>query len=300
MDADTDAESIRPFSKPPIHPFRDFRKAENKGMSPEDKMEHCISYLKKAELCRKWSQPKKSESQNPFTKCTCMQWVAADDTEDEREAIARYMMHYFDKTKAARQQLLMGLIRYAEEYKTLTTRRYFLPICDRDNKTTINNDDDDDADAYRKKVSDIQSYKVCKPAIGFILGVCKDAWLTCAKAVITNKIPQHGNKYNRSGRGKEFDKYVRSDLLAYFDGIQKQANQQRSTILSKRKLYEAFCSERGHTLKSTSKGYVATRDRDDAEKIPSWPKFSSFWGKEFPKLRLGKSNDKIITEHSIG
>jgi len=90
-------------------------------------------------------------------------------------------------------------------------------------------------------------------------------------------------------------------MLHSLDGIQKQVQQQqRSAILSKRKLYEAFCSERGHTLKDTAKGSMTPRDRDDAKRIPSRPKFRSFWMKEFPKLRLDKPNDKTITDHTIG
>jgi len=109
------------------------------------------------------------------------------DNDDEREAVARYMLYYYKKSKVDQQQILMDWIKYTSHDKN--RRIYYLPtIADR-LKTTINPIDEE----YSTKLSSLGNYTVCRSAIGFILNISKYAWMTCAKAVGTNTIPQHGN-----------------------------------------------------------------------------------------------------------
>jgi len=165
----------------------------------------------------------------------------------------------------------------------------------------------------------LRSYKVCRRAIGFILGINKAAWETCQKAVKMNIIPCHGNRYKRSGRGKQFDEEIRDDLIAYLEDLKSQAEPRSTRVVrdfvgettlrdtdedvvylsvgySKRMLYLAFCEGRGYTLKTSPKGYEVIDIRDDALLIPCWRRFCTFWKANYPKLRIGSAGEDICTD----
>ena len=123
------------------------------------------------------------------------------DNDDEREAVARYMLFYYKKSKADQQQIIMDWIKYTSHNKN--RRIYCLPIADR-LKTTINPINEE----YITKLSNLGSYTVCL--------------LTCAKAVETNTIPQHGNSNLQGGRGKVFDEFIKADLVDFLEMLKRE------------------------------------------------------------------------------
>jgi hypothetical protein len=155
--------------------------------------------------------------------------------------------------------------------------------------------------------------------IGFILDINKAAWGTCVKSVKANMIPQHGNRYRLSGRGKEFNDHIKADLVSCLEDLQAEPRSTRvmryiigvitlrdieedivflSVGFSKRMLYVAFCSrECGYILEASStKGYVATEVRDDALLILCWKRFCTIWKENFPKPRIGTAGKDICTD----
>jgi hypothetical protein len=311
--------------EPPIatvaHPFKVFRRPEYRGkkkaMKVEDQLELCMSYLQSAQVfCKRWSRANKKLGLSHYTKCDCISFFRLQSKADEREAVARYMMYYYNKKRPDQQQILMDWIRYSNHKSS--TRRFFLPFSKR-NETAMESEDRDDPFGFTYRMAKMKGIKVCRSAIGFILDESKHSWQTCSKLVDTNTLPAHGNKSRRSGRAIQFDANVRADLGEYFTDLQKLAEPRSTRVIrqevgaitlrdceddaiylppymAKRKLYEDFCADRGYALKDSPKGYSKTKNRDDAESIPSWYGFRSFWKREFPKLRLGRSTEDVCTE----
>ena len=309
------------YVDPIIHPFQELRKAKYRrkknAMVQQAQMELCTSYLKThPHYCEQWSrQAKQNGGNSRYTKCVCLEWMSRHrvDNDDEREAVARYMLNYYKKRKVDQQQILMDWIKDTSQNKSRCI--YFLPIADR-LKTTMNPIDEE----YSAKVTNLGTYTVCRSAIGFILNVSKYAWRTCAKAVATNTIPQHGSLNLRGGRGKEFDEFIRADLIKYIEMLMEKAetrstrmirietgallrdDQEKGIMLlpsymSKRQLYIQFCFDRGHIVDDTQKGFK-TRPVDkgailDTRIIPSWPCFYYFWKNEYSYLKITTSHDDV-------
>jgi hypothetical protein len=310
-------------SKPPVHPFTIFRKPVNSRMESEDKLECCISYLRKAEPCRWFSKPNKKLNTQKTPGCTCIQWLSDPDKEDEREAISYYMMCFYLKKKVDRQMLLMEWIRYTNDTTSsqLTSCSFYLPICDRPKDPTIG---EDEREAFSNKVVVLKDYKICKSALGFILGFGKDAWRTCVKAVKTNSIPIHGIQARGiKNRSKQFEASIRPDLDKFMEEISNLAETRctkavrdeisGTTILveagdvkwlppymSKRGLYVQFCARRGWEMKQKAKCYKKTRlatiPDDEVKDIPEWSVFYRFWKREYPQLKIGKSCEDMCTK----
>ena len=304
-----------------VHPFQELRKPQYRGkknrMEADDEINLCIAYLKTADSCKQWSVPnKKIRMKYPqIRRCHCIEFLSEDDQGDQREAVAKYMMLYFEKSKPHKQQIIMEWLRYTED--STTACRFLLPVCDREYDVTINNDEA--VQEFSNKVTALRSYKVCKSAIGFILGINKDAWNTCQKAVKKNMVPQHGNRYQRSGRGRQFDGEIKDDLMVFLEGLKSEAEPQSTRVVrdlvggttlrdtdedvvylsvgySKRMLYTTFCHIRGHTLQLSPKGYSVINVADDAQLIPSWKTFCKFWKLNYPKLRIGSAGEDICTD----
>ena len=323
-DESMDDESMDESSSiaaPIAHPFKVFRRPEysgkKKAMKAEDKLDHCITYLQSAPVfCIRWSTANKKLGLSRYTKCKCLRWIRANSMDEEREAVARYMMSYYDKKRADQQQILMEWLRYSNHESKVC--RFFLPFCRRE-ETVIESAEGDNPLGYTSRMDRITNTKVCRSAIGFILNHTKHSWATCSKWVATNTLPGHGNKNRRSGAGTHFDAFVKADLTEYFKDLRKLAEPRSTRVIrqqvgsvtlrdceddalylppymSKRKLYEDFCANRGYTLNDSPQGYSRTKDREDANKIPSWFGFRSFWRREFPKLRLGRSTEDVCTE----
>ena len=312
---DDDLTSCTPVPRM-SHPFRDFRaRKRSNRLSTEQQLEICIQYLEKTEnRCRLWSGPRKNSS--PFSKCRCIGWLSDAEKSDEREGVATYMMNFFDKTKEERQRLLIEWIRYTQNQ--VHPRRFFIPVTDRVPVVIDGGEEEKElAKQYTVKIGALRAHLICRSALGFILDISKDAWSTCAKAVKLNIIPQHGNKYCRSGKGKQFDKNIKPDLDRHMKHIQRLAEPQSTravrdavgaltlkdkeddvlylpTHLSKRQIYEDFCLKRGHCMLITAKGYVSQNPPTTAKSIPAWSTFLlSYWKREWPKLRLGKPSEDV-------
>jgi hypothetical protein len=118
-------------------------------MEEQAQMELCTTYLEShPQYCKQWSQPSTKNGGGRCAKCVCLRWMGGNrgDNDDEREAVARYMLFYYKKSKADQQQIIMDWIKYTSHNKN--RRIYCLPIADR-LKTTINPIDEE----YSTKVS---------------------------------------------------------------------------------------------------------------------------------------------------
>jgi len=204
-----------------VHPFADFRQI--KDLHHHEKIQMCMEHIEQStEFCTRLKPKGKSR----FHGCSCLM-ILKDETdaegdilnsnEDKREAVAAYMVHFGDKSKYERQQVMMEWIRYTEENKHIH-RRFILPFINiSKDEEIINGDDiDDDENGNRPTIAALQSHKVCRAALGYLLDFRYVGYSTCQKAVDNNIIPSHGNRFRRSNNGKAFDEYVRDDLHVYF------------------------------------------------------------------------------------
>ena len=110
------------------HPFRLFRKKGNKKMTKEAKRRLCIQYLQQEseEFCRYWVASSKNKT--VFSKCNCCAWLSSPTKFDERDAIANFMLVWYDKIKTKKQQIMKEWIRYTKELNH--HRKYFIPLID--------------------------------------------------------------------------------------------------------------------------------------------------------------------------
>ena len=198
----------------------------------------CMDHIEQStEFCPRL----KFKGKSRFHGCRCLMILKdekdaegdiVNSNEDEREAVAAYMVHFGDKSKAERQQTMMDWIRYTEKNKHIHTR-FILPFININQvEENINGDDsDDDDNGNRPTIAALQSHKVCRSALGYLLDFRFVQYNTCQKAVDNNTIPSHGNKYRRSGRGKAFDEYVKDDLHVYFEEIKMLAQPQSTRVV---------------------------------------------------------------------
>ena len=276
-------------------------------MTEEAKRRLCIQYLQQEseEFCRYWVASSKNKS--VFSKCNCCAWLSSPTKFDERDAIASFMLVWFDKSKTERQQTLIEWIRYTKELNY--QRKFFTPLIDQ-------RVDNAGAEAYTKKAKALSNYKICRTAIGFILDVSRSAWTTCCTALAKNQIPVHKSRNKSSGRGKQFNIFVKDALDEYMEEVATKAEEQSTRVvrdatglvglrdgeagvlflppyMSKRKIYEEFCFKRGHLMTQTERGYTSTQVTDTADTILSWASFLSYWKKTYSHLRMGRSAEDI-------
>lgn len=341
-----------PTKKIRIHPFTKFRKKENRNKPPEEKLLDCMDYLKATEpFCRRFHGTRKGQSQ--FTTCDCLRILRDDacvvvgDEKDtgsttattttpsssagngcrdrEREAVARFMLMFYDQPKAEKQRMLMAWIRCTGAI--YGRRKFLIPFVALDKDAAFDptgHEHENNNNNNNKIVAELRSYRVCKAAIGYLLRLSKHSWGTCQKAVETNTIPQHGNKHKRPGNARKFDTEVYDDLVAFFEKMKQLGTPRRllpgddacengddnvvvelPTHLSKRGMYNRFCSERGWKLKTSAAGNITYEKQDDnAKAICVWATFCRFWNKDYPTIRLGKpastNNNSTTTEHNGG
>jgi hypothetical protein len=177
-----------------------------------------------------------------------------------------------------------------------------------------------------KAVTDLQRVRVCRSAIGAILDFRYHKWKTMAVAVENNTMPSHGNKYQRSGRGKQFDRLCSSLLHEYYDTLKLFAQPESTRIVreetgtglrdgeegvselpshfSKRSCYVRWCDERGWIMNLKPRGnYDAEMKQGvdqngntfDVKPISALSTFHLFWRKHYPNLRLKKPAEDVCT-----
>ena len=199
------------------HPFPDLRSI--KGLHYEEKIEMCMDHIERStEFCTRL----RMKGKNRFHTCSCLMILKdekdaegdkVNSNEDEREALATYVVYFGQKSKKERQQILMDWIRYTEEKKDIH-RRFVLPFINTNHAEEIikGNDRDDDDNGNIPIITTLKSHKVCRSALGYLLDFRMVGFATCQKAVDNNIIPSHGNKFRQSGRGKASDDYVKDDM----------------------------------------------------------------------------------------
>jgi hypothetical protein len=321
--------AICEVASPPLHPYRWFRKKGNTKLKFQPQVQYCMSYLKNTEpFCRHWSTPKRATT--PFTTCKCIHWLAADEMDEEREAVSHYMVFHFRKSKVEKQETVMDWMRYTLDSKT--KKRFLLPFFasrDFSRSVGLTELEQNIAEEYMNKLSNLQGTRICLSALGTLLGFSKDFYTTCKNAIAANTLPKHGlagKKGNKSNRGLHFvENGMNIDLNAFLAGLEKEA-EVRSTVAvrdrvgddsptvlrgeaedgvkedvflpayySKRGLFERFCKSRGVIATSTATGYNKAADpaASNVQEVPNWITFRRFWSKHYSHMFVSKPSRDI-------
>ena len=99
----------------------------------------------------------------------------------------------------------MSWIKYTSEADSWQTRRFFMPISVRNKGDTAEEHGAEEEEIYDQNMKMLSEYKICKFALGFILGMSKFTCRTCSDAVKRNQLPIHALAGTRSTSAREFD-----------------------------------------------------------------------------------------------
>jgi len=308
------------------HPFTKIRADKLKDKDAEAKLEICMEYLEENDLrCRRF---KNNRDQSPFYNCNCLDVLkdkkdeygtTIESREFQRECVASYMCSFLDRSTEEKQRTIMEWIRYTDNNSD-EHYRYIIPF------NNVSKEDVIASDYNVKAVTDLQRLRVCRSAIGSILDFRYHKWKTMASAVETNTMPSHGNKYQRGGRGKQFDKLCASSLHAYFDELKEFAQPESTRVVreetgtglrdgeegvyelpshfSKRTCFVRWCDEQGWIMNLQPRGNYEPEmkqgvDHDsnafEVKPICALSTFLMFWKKNYPHLRLKKPAEDVCT-----
>eukprot|EP00536_Pseudo-nitzschia_multiseries_P005712 jgi/Psemu1/13278/gm1.13278_g len=171
-------------------------------------------------------------------KCNCLK-ILEDPV--ARDAIALYMVAFFNKSKVDQQLTIMDWLRYTS------------------------------ADT-KKNVLSLAGTRVCKYAVTVILDWGCRKWETCLKNLEDNTTPTHGLKGKRPNNTQQFDDSdIVEDLADFFNDLKELGQPQSTRIMrvetgvglrdgeegvvelppsySKRSLYYRFCYDHGWTVR---------------------------------------------------
>ena len=279
-------------------------------------------------FCKTW---KFQEGESAFSKCQCLQ-ILIDTTndkdtdtsdnaesvirvkEDANEAVALYMIWFFELKNKNREQIIIDWIHYTEHERGFKNhKRFFIPLIN-----LVASDDDNDGiiEASTLDLEQLNSNLICRSALRHLLHIGRSTWNRCHDAVNNNIMPYHGLSKRRSNKGKKFDDLVRDDIMWIFERVGRfieatvnksdtSCNRNREgedgvtylpNYFLRRGMHNCFCTERGWTLEYLDKGdYKASAETEESLPICSWYKFRSFWKEKYPKLCLGFATEDVCT-----
>jgi hypothetical protein len=241
--------------------------------------------------------------------CHCLSSL---EDEDNRNAVALYILWFSELEKQTQQLLLMEKIRSTQ--LVLNTKRYsnqklfFLPY-----KTELV----EVAEALGNVV-------VCKYAMQTLLRYGKGAWDTCRLAVESGTVPEHGLKGKASVKSKKFKEQVEPGLVHFFETVVVPLSGPRPTRATaeesgavirdsedtleldpewtKRRLFGKYCFDLGFTVKQSASGAVKITERQDEEWVTggaepgshcSWSAFWCYWKRQHANIIVRKPSKDI-------
>ena len=297
------------------HPFKQFKDKEYRN-DRSKRIQLCVEFIEKG-LCDPGCRKLRSRTgEDPFYKCHCLQVLQDKDDENDmknaRVTVATHMVAHYDKTPAERTDQLMDWIKYAMQDGSLYKKsednkpRFFIPLGESDETIDITN--------YPT------TSLICKGALGHLFDFKATKWAKMKKAIISNRIPSHGNK-GRTNRATGFNKTgCRDAILEFLDNVAEMEGAPQSTrmvreatgsglrygeegvvelppSLTKRLLYRRFCEERGWDTSTSDRGLIrcVPREGEQQQEVGSWTTFRNLWKKEFPNLKTRKSAEDVCT-----
>ena len=197
-----------PYRVKAYHPFSIMRSWEKTTtcFSEDDKIDMCLEYLADIPFASNCKVLKKRRGQT-HQSCNCLQIL---EDEIAQEAIAKYMIYFYKKTKIERQLIVMDWIKYVGPDNN-SKAMYYLPFFNDSDSIYL----DEDREATVQNLS--SHLEVCRSALRVILDFGYTQWITCQKHVIACTTPTHGLCQRRSNHAQRFDTYVKEDLFAFFE-----------------------------------------------------------------------------------
>eukprot|EP00536_Pseudo-nitzschia_multiseries_P000819 jgi/Psemu1/1854/gm1.1854_g len=291
-----------PRGQRPYHPFTDFTNYKHNEWEMVCK---CRDFLEDASLhggnCKcliNWRT----------LKCNCLK-VLEDSV--ARDAIALYIVAFFNKSKVDQQLTIMDWLRYTSAD---TKQMFFVPF--------LNPYDEEELDLVDKDtphkhavLAALAGTRVCKYPVTVILDWGRRKWETCLKNIQDNTTPTHGLKGKRPNNTQQFDDSdIVEDLADFFNDLKELGQPQSTRIMrvetgvglrdgeegvvelppsySKRSLYYRFCYDRGWnvTLKKNSNSVLQVTPVEpfegEAKLICSWPYFLKYWDTNFANIKI--------------
>eukprot|EP00536_Pseudo-nitzschia_multiseries_P019496 jgi/Psemu1/61028/gm1.61028_g len=242
-------------------------------------------------------------------KCNCLKFL---DKSIAREAVALYMVAFFNKSKVDQQLTIMDWLRYT----CLEGKRwFFVPFLNPYEEGGEHDFIDEDTPEKHAVLAALSQTRVCRYAISVLLDWGRRKWETCYRNLEDNTTPTHGLKGKRPNNTIEFDdSTIVEDLVNFFDELKELGQPQSTRIMrvetgvglrdgeegvvelppsfSKRSIYYRFCHDRGWTvkLKKNSNSVLEVTPVElfegDRKIICSWPYFLKYWDTNFPNIKI--------------
>eukprot|EP00536_Pseudo-nitzschia_multiseries_P013501 jgi/Psemu1/35368/gm1.35368_g len=118
-----------------------------------------------------------------------------------RDAIALYMVAFFNKSKVDQQLTIMDWLRYTSAD---TKRMFFVPFLNLYDEEELDLVDKDTPHKHAVLAA-LAGTRVCKYAVTVILDWGRRKWETCLKNIQDNTTPTHGLKGKRPNNTQQFD-----------------------------------------------------------------------------------------------
>eukprot|EP00536_Pseudo-nitzschia_multiseries_P012308 jgi/Psemu1/31667/gm1.31667_g len=158
-------------------------------------------------------------------KCNCLK-VLEDSV--ARDAIALYMVTFFNKSKVNQQLTIMDWLRYTSAD---TKRMFFVPFLNPFDDEELDLVDEDTPHKHAVLAA-LSQTRVCKYAVTVILDWGRQKWETCLKNLEDNTTPTHGLKGKRPNNTQQFDdSHIVEDLADFFNDLKELGQLQSTRIM---------------------------------------------------------------------
>eukprot|EP00536_Pseudo-nitzschia_multiseries_P019136 jgi/Psemu1/59156/gm1.59156_g len=204
----------------PYHPFTDFTNYKHNEWEMVCK---CRDFLEDASLHA--GNCKSITTSNPL-KCNCLKFL---DKSIAREAIALYMVAFFNKSKVDQQLTIMDWLRYTcLEGKPW----FFVPFLNPYEEGGKHDFIDEDTPEKHAVLAALSQTRICRYAISVLLDWGRRKWETRYRNLDDNTTPTHGLKGKRPHSTMEFDEStIVEDLVNFFDELKELGQQQSTRIM---------------------------------------------------------------------
>eukprot|EP00536_Pseudo-nitzschia_multiseries_P006898 jgi/Psemu1/16408/gm1.16408_g len=283
-----------PRGQRPYHPFTDFTNYKHNEWEMVCK---CRDFLEDASL--HGGNCKSITTSKPL-KCNCLKFL---DKSIAREAVALYMVAFFNKSKVDQQLTIMDWLRYT----CLEGKRwFFVPFLNPYEEGGEHDFIDEDTPEKHAVLAALSQTRVCRYAISVLLDWGRRKWETCYRNLEDNTTPTHGLKGKRPNNTIEFDdSTIVEDLVNFFDELKELGQPQSTRIMrvetgvglrdgeegvvelppsfSKRSIYYQFCHDWGWTVKSKK------NSNSVLEVTP-------YWDTNFPNIKIVSRSADICSK----
>ena len=191
-----------------VHPFDICwtKKKDGSVYSRNDKIKHCKDYLLRSPgQCPKLT-PKKSNESMYYT-CKCLDRFRQEENDNEREAVATYMVYYWTGCIQHRNIELVDIVKESpgKDVRGHNVKRFRTPNRTMIRSTVATNETDEN----------LNEHLICKGALGYILKFRQRRWESIKDMAYRLKIFWHGNKGKRWHGRDNFKRNVQPSIDAF-------------------------------------------------------------------------------------